>query len=96
LLCSIAGDHVHCGLLCSIAGDHVHCGFFRILTTTAKSFFISSQPTIAPWLEYGGSTKISCSVGCAIPVHEILETHRQILFSEAVYGSILGVLQAGM
>jgi hypothetical protein len=41
-------------LLSRLSGDHAHCGFFRILTT-AKSMFISLQPTVAPWLQYGGN-----------------------------------------
>ena len=83
-------------LLRCISGDHAHCNFFCILATTAKYLFISVQQTVAPWLEHGGNTKISGSAGCIIPAHEILETHRQILFSQAVYVSILGMLQEGM
>jgi hypothetical protein len=83
-------------LLRCISGDHTHCSFYRILTTTAKYLFISLQQTVAPWLEHGGNTKISGSAGCTIPGHESLETHRLILFSQAVYGSILDMLQEGM
>ena len=88
--------NIRARLLPCMSGDHAHCSFFRILATTAKSFFISLQPTVAPWLEYGGNTKISCSAGCTIPAQEILETQRQILFSQAVCGSILGLIQGGM
>jgi len=40
-------------LLSRLSGYHAHFGFSRILTT-AKSLFISLQPTVAPWLQYGG------------------------------------------
>jgi len=85
-------------LLSRLSCDHARCDFFRILTTTAKSLFISLQPTVAPWLEHGGNKKLSGKAGCTgtIPAQGILETHRQILFSQVVCGSILGMLQEGM